>query len=115
MALCFLTVSALASLDHGHASTSDDVPAVDLSIVSDTPQMPEETDDQGQQLVQTDDCPCKKKSGSLALACGVALALSGETSNDHLLHIKDVWFAGPVLDRKSELLYLLIRPPRQVL
>ncbi len=60
-----------------------------------------------------DECPCSKKSDSLTLTCGVTLALSGVDGGDCLPGVTKAWFAFEHADRKSGMMYLLQRPPRQ--
>ncbi len=62
-----------------------------------------------------DGCACKQKSDTQTLTCGVTLALSDQKSDGDIAAVRQAWFAFGRNDRNKQLLYLLKRPPRNIL
>ena len=115
LAFCLVSFSALASYGKTNAVHAVYISAETVQLSNDAAiessvQISDQTlDDAGR------DCRCKKDSGSLSLTCGVTLALSDESGCGHLLVVKRAWFAFEANDRDPGMMYLLRRPPRDVL
>lgn len=119
LAICFVSVSALAGYEKANAdnlvsgkvvselSTQQIASEVSASVAD------QETGDEAD--TRKVDCPCKQKSGSPTLSCGVTLALSGDNPGGYLAGMKQAWFANAQTDRNARLMYLLKRPPRTIL
>lgn len=118
-AFCFLSVSAVTIYDKTNANLAVDV----TGWSTPTDQSPIEAisdkasakaiDNEGD--TRKDGCACKQKSDTQTLTCGVTLALSDQKSDGDLAVFRQAWSALGQTDRNTQLLYLLKRPPRQVL
>lgn len=111
LAFCFVSVSALASYDKAEAVHLPNATDIRLIIETDMQAVPADMDAAG----QGHDCPCKEKADSLTLTCGVTLALSGNEEDACVFGMERAWYAFGHSDRKAERMYLLRRPPRNVL
>ena len=114
-----MSVSALASYDKAESlgiSKGQQVLLVEEPPTADTQAIPVDVRaNDGKTSDAGDECPCKNKSDSLTLTCGVTLALSGDDTSNCLPGTKRGWFAFEQTDRDARMMYLLRRPPRTVL
>lgn len=119
LAVCFVSVSALAGYEKVSAGNLVDVKVISASQaqltigeVSASTSGPA-SDERAES--RKDECSCKQKSGSLAFVCGVTLALFNEDQGGCFPVIEQAWFAIGQNDRDAQLMYLLKRPPRNIL
>ncbi|MCY6380772.1 hypothetical protein [Hoeflea prorocentri] len=112
LALCFVSISALAGYDKAKASPEPS--AVEAQIVLDGNQAGFEAQTAGfpQGGNKDDACPCKKSADSLTFTCGVTLALSGDDPGTYLFDTQQVWFVFGQADPNMDMTYRLKRPPR---
>ena len=118
LALCFVSVSALSGYEKASADIAkDDGKISALATLLDDERYsatgePIGIDNQESANVE---CPCKKTSGALTLACGITLALSTDDLGGWLSGTKQSWSAIASTDRDTQMMYLLKRPPRPIL
>ena len=119
LALCFVSVSALASYNKAETlgfSNGQQLLLDEAPLSSDTRAIPVDVHaTKGKTSNAGEECPCKNKSDSLTLTCGVTLALSGDDTSNCLPGAKRGLFAFEHTDRDARMMYLLRRPPRTVL
>ncbi|MEM6460327.1 MAG: hypothetical protein AAF724_00260 [Pseudomonadota bacterium] len=116
MAFCFVSVSALASYEHADAKGPAAIGAALVEFSQDrglAPAPPAPSKAEHDDIAKGgDECPCKDKSDSLTLTCGVTLALSATDLGSDVFDVSQAWFAFGQPDSSSRLIYLLKRPPR---
>lgn len=119
LAFCFMSVSAITIYDKTNASLTGNetgwsassaqrATGADSSIAS-----AKAIEKKGD--IRKDGCACKQKSDTQTLTCGVTLALSDQKSDSDIAMIRQAWSASDQTDRNRQLLYLLKRPPRNIL
>lgn len=113
LAFCFVSVSALA----GYEKASADIAKHGAAITVDRDHSPAKGEPTGADAEDSAnvECPCKKTSGALTLACGITLALSNDDLGGWLSGTKQTWSAFARTDRDAQMMYLLKRPPRTIL
>ena len=117
LALCFASVSALASYEPAETGGPVMLLQDTFSSAHELPVQPKAIDrDQQQESAQKgDECPCKQTQNPLTLTCGVTLALSDDDESERQPVVRSARYALERSDRYAQMTYRLIRPPRTVL
>ncbi|WP_419910684.1 hypothetical protein [Hoeflea sp.] len=116
LAICFVSVSALASYGKAGASHMADPVIVAVEQVMDSRLDSQDAAATDQSAAEGGaDCPCEKKSDPLTLTCGVTLALSGDGMGGCFPGAKHALSGIVHAERNTQMMYLLRRPPRLTL